>query len=106
LLPIRSNDRLHVVRAEIHVRANAAYSSVGGEFDGALVVRVVEPAESGRATEAALGAVAECLQVPRRSVALLRGSRSRRKLIEIRVSSADELRVEAALARLRTGGER
>lgn len=88
------------------MRANAAHSSVGGDFDGALVVRVVEPAESGRATEAALAAVAECLDVSRRSVALLRGSRSRRKLVEIRVSSADEPRVQAALLRLRTGDER
>ena len=99
-------DRLHEVRVEIHVRANASHSSVGGDFDGALVVRVVEPAESGRATEAALGAVAECLDLPRRRVALLRGVRSRRKLIEIEVSNVDAPRVQAALLRLRTGDER
>ncbi len=61
------------MRVEIYVRANASAPAVGGEFDGALVVCVVEPPESGRATEAALRAVAEFVGVPRRSVNLQRG---------------------------------
>jgi len=75
------------MRVEIHVRPNASSTVVGGEHDGALVVRVVEPADSGRATEAALRAVADAVSVPRRSVKLVRGSTSRRKLIEIAVGN-------------------
>jgi len=91
------------MRVEIHVRAKASAPAVGGDFDGALIVRVVEPAESGRATEAALRAVAACIDVPRRSVALLRGQKSRRKLVEIHVSPADARRVQTALNCLRAG---
>jgi uncharacterized protein YggU (UPF0235/DUF167 family) len=56
---------------------------VGGTHDGALVVRVSEPADSGRATAATLRAVADSLRIPRNSVTLVRGATSRRKLIEI-----------------------
>ena len=73
---------------------------VGGDFDGALVVRVVEPADAGRATEAALSAVAAAVAVPRRSVSLVRGARSRRKLVEVEARTDDARRVQAALSRL------
>ncbi|HVX20075.1 MAG TPA: DUF167 domain-containing protein [Acidimicrobiales bacterium] len=88
----------------IHVRPHASAPSVGGAFDGALVVRVVEPAASGRATEAALRAVAASLAVPRRCVTLLSGPKSRRKLVEIDIPAADAPRVAAALHDLRDGG--
>ena len=92
------------MRVEIHVRPNASAPAVGGDFDGALIVRVVEPAASGRATEAALRAVAAAIDVPRRCVMLLRGPKSRRKLVEIQVSSADARRVQTVMNGLRTGG--
>ena len=87
---------------EIYVRPNSSRSAVGGDFDGALVVRVVEPADAGRATEAALSAVAVAVDVPRRSVSLVRGARSRRKLVAVEVEAGadDARRVEAALSRL------
>lgn len=56
---------------------------MGGSHDGALVVTVREPAERGRATKAALDAVAVALGVPRRSVTLASGPASRRKLVEV-----------------------
>ena len=86
---------------EIHVRPSASTTSVGGEYNGALVVRVVEPADGGRATDAALMAIAEALAVPRRSVLLVRGTTSRRKLIEIEVETPQNGRVGAAVAQLR-----
>jgi uncharacterized protein YggU (UPF0235/DUF167 family) len=89
------------VRVEVHVRPNASKASVGGQHDGALLVRVVEPADAGRATDAALRAVAKALTVPRRSVTLLRGATNRRKLLEIDVGGDDARRVAAAVARLR-----
>lgn len=88
---------------EIHVRPNASTRSVGGDFDGALIVRVVEPAESGRATEAALRAVAAAVDMPRHSVTLLMGPKNRRKLLEIRTSSVDARRIQKALDLLRSG---
>ena len=99
----RSTTRMREVRLEIYVRANASTTAVGGDFDGALVVCVVEPAESGRATEASLRAVAAAIDVPRRSVTLLRGPKSRRKLVEIRVPPARARRVQTALQSLQAG---
>jgi len=92
------------MRVEIYVRPNSSRSAVGGDFDGALVVRVVEPPAAGRATEAALSAVAVAMDVPRRSVRLVRGSRSRRKLVEVEAQSEDARRVQAALDRLHALG--
>ena len=75
----------------------------GGEHGGALVVRVVEPADKGRATAAALKAVADELGVPRRCVKLVSGATSRRKLIDINCAPDDSARVTASLAGLLHG---
>ena len=50
---------------------------------GALVVRVRERAVDGRATEAALTAVADDLSVPRSTVTLVTGATSRTKTLDI-----------------------
>lgn len=97
--------RLVPMRMEIHVLPNASTPSVGGDFDGALVVRVVEPADGGRATEAALKAVAEAIDAPRRSVTLVRGAKNRRKLLEIEASSLDIRQIQDALDRQRSGDQ-
>jgi len=56
---------------------------VGGEHDGALVVRVSERAVDGRATAAALAAVAAAFGVRRHAVTLVAGAASRRKLVDV-----------------------
>ena len=89
------------MRVQIYVRPNSSTGGVGGDFDGALVVRVVEPPDAGRATEAALDALASALNVPRRSVSLVKGARSRRKLLEVETGSEHSRRVQAAIDRLR-----
>ena len=88
------------MRLEIHVRPSSSTTAVGGEYDGALVVRVAEPADSGGATEAALRAVAKAVAVSHRSVRLVRGAMSRRKLIEIEVG-CEAQSVKTALLELR-----
>ena len=75
---------------------------VGGEHSDALVVRVVEPADRGRATAAALKAVADAVTVPRRCVSLESGATSRRKVIEIQCETdGTTAHVEKSLADLR-----
>ena len=77
---------------------------VGDEHSGALVVSVVEPAGRGRATAAALKAVADALTVPRRCVTLVSGATSRRKVIEIQCETNQAIaHVEKRLADLRRG---
>lgn len=72
-----------VVRFSIRVRPGSARTGVGGEHDGALVVRVTARAVEGRATEAALAAVAEAFGVRRRAVTLVAGATSRTKIIDV-----------------------
>jgi uncharacterized protein len=48
-----------------------------------LLVRVTEAAVDGRATEAALRALASALGVPRRSVSLRSGASSRDKIVTV-----------------------
>jgi uncharacterized protein len=89
------------VQVEIYVRPGASATRVGGVYDGAVVVRVVEPADRGRATEAALMAMAGALGLPRRSIALVRGGTSRSKLIDVEVGASESEGVGDALAQLR-----
>ena len=71
------------MRVTIRVHAGARQPGVGGNHAGALVVRVRERAVDGRATEAALTAVADALSVPRRTVTLVTGATSRTKTLDI-----------------------
>ena len=91
------------MRLAVHVRPRSSRIAVGGTHDGALVVRVTEPAERGRATEAALRAVADALAVPRRSVRLAHGSTGRRKVLEVDVADPTRPAVEALVMALRSG---
>ena len=65
------------------VRPGSPRPGVGGERDGALVVRVSARPVDGRATEAALAAVAAAFGVRRRAVTLVAGASSRTKVIEV-----------------------
>jgi uncharacterized protein YggU (UPF0235/DUF167 family) len=57
---------------------------VGGRYgDAALVVAVQAPAVDGRATAAALEALAKALGCPAREVSLVMGATSRTKLVDV-----------------------
>lgn len=70
----------------IRVKPGSARARVGGSYGdaGALVVAVTERAVDGRATAAALRAVAAALGVPRSAVTLLTGATSRDKVLLVR----------------------
>ena len=75
----------------IRVKPGAARTRVGGEYagpayggqGGSLVVAVRERAVDGKATAAALAALAEALGVPPRTLRLVSGAASRDKIIAI-----------------------
>ena len=56
---------------------------MGGSREGALLVRVTARAVDGKATEAALDAVADALGVRRAGVRLITGATSRTKLLNV-----------------------
>jgi len=87
------------VRVSIRVRPGSARPGVGGSHDGALVVRVSAPAVDGRATAAALAAIAAAFGVRPHAVRLVTGATSRTKVVD--VDGADP----AVLDRLLSGPE-
>ncbi len=70
-------------RLVIRVTPGASRASVGGRHGDHLVVRVSERAIDGRATEAALRAVADAFGLRPRQVRLVRGATSRTKVVEL-----------------------
>ena len=71
------------MRLAIRVKPGSARASVGGRHGDALVVAVTERAVDGKATEAALRAVAGAFGVKRRDVALVTGATTRDKVVEV-----------------------
>lgn len=71
------------MRLTVWVRPGSAHPGVGGEHDGALVVRVTARAVDGRATAAALAAIADAFGVRRHAVTLVAGAASRKKIVEV-----------------------
>lgn len=73
------------VRIAIRVKPGVSRTKVGGTYgaQGALVVAVQERAVDGKATDAALKALAIALGVPGRKIRLVSGSTSRDKLVEL-----------------------
>jgi len=71
------------VRVAIRVKPGSARPKVGGRHGDAIVVAVSPRAVDGKATEAALRAVADAFGVRRRDVTLVTGATSRDKVVEI-----------------------
>lgn len=93
------------LRVPIRVRPGASRPRVGGGYDGprgrALVVAVSAPAVDGKATEAALRALAQAFGVRPGAVALVAGATSRDKLVAI---SGPGAQLADRLAGLLAGG--
>jgi uncharacterized protein len=85
------------MRITVRVRPGSAHPGVGGEHDGALVVRVSARAVDGQATAAALAALAAAFGVRRTAVTLIAGGASRTKIID--VEGADTATLRELLAR-------
>ena len=71
------------VRIPIRVKPGASRARVGGAHGDRLVVAVSARAVDGKATEAALAAVADAVGARRRHVRLASGVTSRDKVVEI-----------------------
>ena len=80
----------------VRVQANARRDEFVGVREGVLVVRVGAPALDGRANRAVSRLLAKRLGVARSAVTIVRGERSRDKVI--RVEGVDQATLDAALA--------
>jgi uncharacterized protein (TIGR00251 family) len=78
----------------IRVTPRAAANSVGGERDGALLVRVSAPPVEGKANDAVVALLAKALGLPNSAVRIERGTAARTKRVSVPRDA------EAALQRL------
>jgi hypothetical protein len=78
----------------IRVTPRASANAVGGERDGALLVRVTAPPVEGKANDAVVELLAAALDLPRTAVRLERGGAARTKRVSV------PLGAEAAVQRL------
>ena len=67
----------------VKVRPGAKRSEVAGVVDGAWQIRIAAPALEGKATASLLKYLAETLSVPKSTVSIRHGERSRVKVVEI-----------------------
>lgn len=71
------------VRIRLRVMPRAKRDAIDGFVDGVLKVRVTAAPQDGDANQAVVKLLAKQLGLPRSSVALVRGAKSRDKVIEI-----------------------
>jgi uncharacterized protein (TIGR00251 family) len=67
----------------VSVQPNAKCTAADGLHDGALRVRLAAPPIDGKANQALIDWLAKELGCPKRAVTVLRGDRSRRKVLAI-----------------------
>lgn len=84
---------------EVRVKPRASRAKVVGVHDGALEIALTAPPVDGAANEALVAFVAELCGVPKRDVAIVRGGKSRQKLVRVAGATADSLRRAFGTAR-------
>ncbi|MEK6271924.1 MAG: DUF167 domain-containing protein [Actinomycetota bacterium] len=80
--------------AELRIRLQprAARNEIAGERGGAVLVRVTEPPLEGRANAALVKLIARRARVAKGRVSIVRGARSRHKLVRVEGIGEAELR--------------
>ena len=76
----------------VHVVPNAKSDSVVGEYGGAIKIKLRAAAVEGKANAALIRFLTEQLKLPRHSIVLERGHKSRDKLIRIDGLTEEDVR--------------
>jgi len=76
----------------VHVVTGAKIDAVVGEHAGAIKIKLRAPAVEGKANAALIRFLAEQLELPRHSIVLERGRRSRDKVVRIDGLTEEDVR--------------
>ena len=71
------------IELQIKVIPRAGRTALAGTRDGALLVRLAAAPVDGAANEALIDVIADALGVPKRSVSLVSGERSKQKRLRV-----------------------
>jgi len=93
-LTTRRDDTEPRARLTVRIAPRASRDAIGAVLGGELVVRVTAPPVDGQANEAVVRLLAKRLKVGRRSVTIVQGAHSRRKVLEIRGLTDAEVRAK------------
>ncbi len=80
------------VRVAVRVMPRSPRTAIEGVRDGRLVIRVTAPPVDDAANEAVVAAIADALDISKRSVRIAAGATSRNKSVEITGVSAAAVR--------------
>ena len=80
------------IKLEVRLTPRAGRDEIGGRSEGVLQVRVKAPPVDGKANEALRKLIAKRAGVPKSRVTIVRGEKSRRKLIAIEGADPAALR--------------
>ena len=83
------------VRVEVYIQPRASRTELAGMHDGLIKIRIAAPPVDEAANRALIDFVAERLGIAKRSVRIVSGGTSRRKLLEVDGVTAES--VAAAL---------
>ena len=90
----------------VHVVPNAKRDCIVGEHGGAIRIKLRAPAVEGKANAALVRFLAEELKLPRRTIVLQSGQKSRDKLLRIDVLSEEEVHSRCRAVSLEDGAPR
>jgi uncharacterized protein len=81
-----------VAAIKVHIIPNAKIDTVVGEHGDAVKIKLRAPAVEGKANTALRSFLAEKLRVPKRTIVLERGERSRDKMVRMDGLSKEDVR--------------
>ena len=87
---IQINERDGTVTFQVRVQPRAARTSLAGEIEGAIKIRLAAPPVDGAANLALLKFLSRLLDVPQSSIEVISGARSRNKFIRVRGISSEK----------------
>ena len=90
----------------VHVVPNARTDSIVGEHGGAVKIKLRAPAVEGKANTALVRFLAEQLTVPKHTIVLQQGHKSRDKMIRVNGLSQEEVRRRLDTVSLEGGAQR
>jgi uncharacterized protein (TIGR00251 family) len=86
------------LRLAVRVQPRASRDQVAGVQGEAIKVRVTPPPVGGAANDALVAVLADWLDLPRGSIALVQGASARAKVVEIETDQPEKLRARVAAA--------